>query len=148
MGSSGVRRALILGLALAACTAPVSDTSREAVTVVVDGERLEVWLADEPAERRVGLIGIEELPRGVDGMLFTWSEPTSASFHMESTPMALDIWWFDAVGRLVGSSAMEPCFESECVTYRSPGQVKWALETPLGDYEFTKGSSISTVEND
>lgn len=77
-------------------------------------------------------------------MLFVYESTQSATFGMLNTPMPLDIWWFDGDGRLVGTTEMEPCFEKPCVDYRSPGPVRWVLETPLGEQDFRMGAMLST----
>ena len=137
---------VVLLLAAACDTATTGIDSYPSVEIEVGGAPMTVWLADESSERRSGLSGIEQLPSGIEGMLFTWDVPVSATFNMEDTPMPLDIWWFDSAGSLIGSYEMEPCLEDDCARYRSPGQVKWALETPLGEFEFEPGATLSTVE--
>jgi len=112
--------------------------------VSVGGETLAVAVADTPEKRARGLMEVEELPNWLDGMLFVFERSKSASFHMLNTPMPLDIWWFDANGTLIGADSMEPCPANPCVKYRSPGLVKWALETPLDVYEFEMGEVLST----
>jgi uncharacterized protein len=80
-------------------------------------------------------------------MLFVFDEPRSATFGMEDTLIPLDIWWFDDTGLLLGSTTMEPCEDQACPSYRSPGVIGWALETPAGEREFVVGAKLSTVEN-
>ncbi len=115
------------------------------VDIGVAGELATVWVADEPAERRQGLIGVDQLPRGIDGMLFVYEAETSVTFTMFNTLMPLDIWWFDANGVLVGSAEMEPCESRPCTSYGSPGPIQWVLETPQGKYDFAPGAMISDV---
>ena len=87
---------------------------------------------------------VEELPERLDGMLFVYDTPRSVSYHMQNTPMPLDIWWFDLNGVLIGSAEMEPCFIESCTNYRSPGPVMWVLETPRHVYEFEHEDQLST----
>ena len=108
---------------------------------------LTVWVADESQERRQGLRGVEQLPEGIDGMLFVFPGASSLSFTMRDTLIPLDIWWFDAEMKLMGSTAMVPCGGELCVTYRSPGDAKWALETPAREFRFDQGALLSIVEN-
>ncbi|MFV1960274.1 MAG: DUF192 domain-containing protein [Acidimicrobiia bacterium] len=122
----------------AASTFPEAD-------VGVGGEPVTVWVADEPAERRQGLREVDQLPRGIDGMLFVYETETSVTFSMFNTLMSLDIWWFDANGVLVASAEMEPCESKPCTSYRSPGPIQWVLETPQGKYDFAPGAMISDV---
>lgn len=89
-------------------------------------------------------MNVEQLPEGIDGMLFVYESAFTAAFHMEDTLIPLDIWWFDADGTLVGVTQMEPCVDPVCERYPSPGRIMWALETPQGDYSFDLGSELST----
>ena len=108
---------------------------------------LTVWVADESQERRQGLRGVEELPDGLDGMLFVYPAAASLSFTMRDTLIPLDVWWFDEEMRLIGSTAMVPCETTPCVSYRSPGAARWALETPAGQMQIDTGDRLSIVEN-
>lgn len=143
-----MRRLLILVALLAACdSAAIPVDTYSSIDIGVGSESLTVWFADDTNERRSGLMGVEELPTGIDGMLFAWDAPLSATFTMKDTPMPLDIWWFDADGALTGSYEMQPCLSGDCVAYRSPGPVRWALETPVGAFDFAPGSLLSTVDS-
>ena len=115
--------------------------------IAVGDSSLTVWVADESPERRQGLRGVEELPAGIDGMLFVFPAASSLGFTMRDTLIPLDIWWFDAEMTLIGSTAMVPCESEPCVTYRSPGEARWALETPAGQTRLEIGSPLSIVEN-
>jgi len=112
------------------------------IEIEVGGQRLTVASAGSPQERNQGLRGVEALPRGIDGMLFSFGEPTVATFGMRDTLIPLDIWWFDEQGRLLGSTRMEPCPSPPCTNYGSPGEIVWALETPAGQVELTPGDTL------
>ena len=131
-----------------ACAAPAAPDWDSAIfnetEISIGSDSLTVAVADTAQKRARGLTDVEELPDLLDGMLFVYDSPTSASFHMLNTPMPLDIWWFDSDDILVGTTEMEPCFIEPCVSYASPGRVLWVLETPLGDYELSLGEMIST----
>lgn len=128
---------------MAACaqTAPAL-AGFETSDIEVGGETLTVALAETPEQRSQGLRGVEELPEGLDGMLFVFEAARPATFGMRDTLVPLDIWWFDANGRLLGSTEMEPCPSEPCTTYGSPGEVAWALETPAEQVEFAPGDSL------
>lgn len=145
MGTEGVRWGLTLALVLSACLSDPALVLPEVDEITVGDTELRVWVADEATERRQGLMGVGQLPEGIDGMLFSWPTPVSASFTMEDTEIALDIWWIDADRTVIGSAAMEPCPSGDCVSYRSPGPVKWALETPVGEVEIEPGDRLSTT---
>lgn len=114
--------------------------------VTVDDQRLTVAVADDVGERRQGLQGVDELPSGIDGMLFVFPEPTSTGFHMRNVGLPLDVWWFDSDGRLVGSARMETCPVAECVSYPTPGPIGWAVETPADDVTLAPGAVLSVED--
>ena len=103
---------------------------------------MSVAVAETSAQRTQGLRGVESLPAGMDGMIFSFGEPRPATFGMRDTRISLDIWWFDQDGGLLGSARMEPCPAEPCPGYSSPGAVSWALETPAGSVEFTPGDRL------
>jgi uncharacterized membrane protein (UPF0127 family) len=132
-------------LLVAACSSTITNVTEMATAeVTVGGESLQVWVSDDPAERAQGLREIERLPQGVDGMLFIFSEPSIPSFVMLGALIPLDLWFFDVNGELVGSAAMQPCAAEPCPRYPAPGEVKWALETPLGAREYQPGDVLTT----
>lgn len=110
-------------------------------TVTVGGRDLEVAMASSAEQRSQGLRGVEEL-EGYEGMVFVFDPARAATFEMRDTLIPLDIWWFDAEGTLIGSTEMQPCAEALCVGYGSPGAIGWALETPLGEQEFSVGDVL------
>jgi len=68
-------------------------------------------------------------------MLFAYTEPTTTSFTMSTVPVALDISWYDADGRLVSRTRMEPCAgtEDECLLYAAVGPFQYAVEALAGE---------------
>ena len=102
-----------------------------------------VAVAETPDQRSQGLRDVEALPDGLDGMIFVLGDERSATFGMMDTLIPLDIWWFDGDGQLLGSATMEPCLESSCPSYPSPGEVSWALETPAGEWRFTSEAVLT-----
>lgn len=138
---------MVGSLLIAACD-PGPDPFRFPIGEISVGEAsLSVWVADEAPERRQGLRGVARLPDEIDGMLFVFPMPASLSFTMRDTLIPLDIWWFDGDMRLIGRTAMEPCQGEPCVSYGSPGDARWALETMAGEWTFMTGSELSIVEN-
>jgi uncharacterized membrane protein (UPF0127 family) len=110
----------------------------------VGGTDLSVWVADEPGERSQGLRDVTRLPDEVDGMLFVFSPAATPVFVMEDTLMALDLWFFDEAGELIGLEEMVPCEADPCPRYPAPAQVGWALETASGEQEFETGDLLTT----
>jgi uncharacterized membrane protein (UPF0127 family) len=99
----------------------------------VGGQAWRVAVADDPAERSRGLMGVEDLG-SLRGMLFVFAEDSTAAFWMKDTPLALDIAFFAADGSLVGRFDMEPCPEGDCLAYRPGGTYRFALEVPAGGF--------------
>jgi len=100
---------------------------------VVSGQPLLVAVADDPARRAQGLMGVEDLG-ALRGMLFVFPEDTTSGFWMKDTPLALEIAFFAADGSLVGSFSMAPCPGGECPTYQPAGPYRFALEVPAGGF--------------
>ena len=105
------------------------------VRLGVDGDCRHVVVADDVDERATGLMRRRDLGP-YRGMLFVFDGPTSSSFTMSDVPVPLDIGWYDAAGRLVDHTLMQPCPQgspAECPLYRSKGPYRYALETLGGD---------------
>lgn len=132
-------------MAVAACAPRAALEEFDTNEIEVGQARLTVAVADTREERHQGLRGVEELPEGIEGMLFDFGDPTTTSFGMRDTLIPLDIWWFDGEGRLLGSTRMEPCASEPCPTYGSPGEIAWALETPAGEVDLSPGDSLSAI---
>jgi len=149
MTSTTIWTAILLSLVLAvsACSGATPTSDLREAGIEVGGEPLTVWVADQPIERQQGLMGVDRLPSGIEGMLFVYESEQSATFFMFNTPMTLDIWWFDSDGVLLGSAEMEPCFTRPCTFYRSPGPIESVLETPRGVYDFQPGTLLSTIDS-
>ena len=124
-------------------TSPVHE-GVDTADIRIGETELTVWVADTPAERSRGLRGVAALPDDIDGMLFTWDSPTFPTFGMRETLIPLDLWWFAPDGVLVGNTEMSICPDGDCVSYASPGPVRWALETPSEVYEFDGGVVLTT----
>lgn len=104
------------------------------VSTGADEEPIEttLWFAGTEDQRRRGLMGVTDLG-DADGMLFAFESEAERQFYMWQTPLPLDIFFFDAGGRLVGDAAMTPCLEETstgCERY-SPGvPFLMAIEVP------------------
>lgn len=90
-------------------------------------------LAATEEQRTRGLMEVRDL-KGYAGMLFRFSGPSQAGFHMRNTPMALSIAWFGADGTFVSAADMAPCEENNpnCPVYSASGPFRYALEVPFG----------------
>lgn len=98
--------------------------------VRIGNEDLVVAVADEPAERARGLMGVTDLGE-LDGMLFSWGgSEVDTGFYMKNTLIPLTIAFYAEDGSYVDSFEMQPCDTEECPTYRSSGPFAYAIEFP------------------
>jgi uncharacterized membrane protein (UPF0127 family) len=117
--------------------APAGFATVPGVVTAADGATCEVclWLADEPALRAQGLMGVTDLS-GADGMVFRWDEPTTGGFWMRDTPSPLSIAFYDADGAFVSATDMAPCLQptpdAECARYAAAGPYAFAVEVAAG----------------
>ncbi len=82
-------------------------------------KRLRVYVADTPAERARGLMGVSDLPDG-SGMLFVFEEPSAGGFWMKNTLIPLEIAFLNESGRVLAVLDMQPCEADPCEVY-TPG---------------------------
>lgn len=101
MGRHAARLILALALALqgggagAACAPDQVELRGVSGTV----QRFGVEVADDPDERAQGLMFRQKMPMAA-GMLFVFPAPKQATFWMKNTPLALDMIFADAAGRV------------------------------------------------
>ena len=93
-----------------------------------------VALADDSAERKQGLMGVEQLG-DLDGMLFQFPNETFSGFWMKGTLMDLDIVFFGDDMGYVDRLSMVQCTADPCPSYFPDAGYSWALETPAGTLE-------------
>ncbi len=115
--------AVLLPFLLSAC-----NGERE-IRVQVDNINAWVETALTYEQRSEGLMGRESLERD-HGMLFVFPEPQILKFWMLNTPLALDVGFFDAGGKLLNVAQMEP--DGGKRIYRSAGPALYALEMNRG----------------
>lgn len=116
--------------------APEGFTTAIVQITKTDGSTCEVcvWLADDPAERGRGLMGVTDLG-AADGMAFVFEQPTSGAFFMFNTVTPLSIAWFAPDGAFVSSADMDPCLEassSACQRFSASGEYQLAIEVFQG----------------
>ncbi len=135
--------AVSIALFLAACGSgePVGVDGFDVAAITIDGQEMAVAIADTPALRSQGLMGVTDLG-GLDGMLFVFEEATDGGFWMKDTLIALDIAFFEAGGAFVDGFTMEPCAEDPCPVYHPTGTYRYAVETPAGDLAFVGEGSV------
>ena len=105
--------------------------------IEVAGAEASTWcalLAEDLSQRQQGLTAQRDL-RGYDGMVFRFAEPAAVRFTMRDTLIPLSIAFFDAEGRFVSATDMEPCPEGtdNCPTYAAEAPFLHAIEVPQGD---------------
>jgi uncharacterized membrane protein (UPF0127 family) len=109
---------------LLACDGAHADTR----DIVVDGTSVTVEIADEPAERTLGLMYRDEM--GADrGMLFIYPRAEERNFWMKDTRIPLSIAYADAAGTIVQIADMQP-FDTTPVPSGAPAM--YALEMNKG----------------
>ena len=104
-------------------------------------------LAETSAQVQRGLMGRQDLA-GYDGMVFRFSEDNTSGFYMRNVPVPLTVAWFDAGGRFVSSTDMDPCPDQDCPTYHAAGPYRFALEVLKGGLGRLAAGPGSTMEVD
>ncbi len=118
------------GIALRSQDVTLQGPSGETITIHAE-------LAVTPAEQEIGLMHRTALDPSA-GMLFIFPESRVLSFWMKNTLIPLDVIFFDADGKFVSVSTMEPCTADPCMTYASAGSAMYALEVNKGFAEENK----------
>ena len=127
---------VLISLTLLAGCGDQDPAARPTSTVRFDGTdaTLAVEVADDPQERREGLMGIEEVPAD-QGMAFVWPEPVDSTFWMKDTLVPLSIAFVDESGRVIDVLDMEPCEVDPCPSYGIDEPFVLAIEANLGWFQ-------------
>lgn len=138
---------VVLSLVVGACgsTDPAGLAGFDTTKIAIDGRELVVAVADTPALRSQGLMGLTDLA-GLDGMLFVFQETTDGGFWMKDTLIPLDIAFFEDAGGFMDSLTMEPCTGDPCPVYRPSGSYRYAVEAPIGDLSFVGEVSVLNID--
>jgi uncharacterized membrane protein (UPF0127 family) len=138
-GGAGVVRRLVIAAALAAmlaCGGP--ETAR----LEIGGEIFQLEVARDPVTRHRGLGGRTFIsPNG--GMLFVYGRAEPRAVVMRDCPIAIDVAFLDAGGRVLSVRAMDPepprrpdetpsAYESRLRVYPSRGPAQFIIETAGG----------------
>lgn len=126
---------LISVLFLAAgCNGPKPTSLYSEGTVEFAGKKINVQIADEPDEQRLGLGGRESIGEN-EGMLFTYDRPEHTSFWMKGMQFPIDIIWIreGKVVDLTLSAQPEPGKRDyELKLYRPKTEIDAVLEVQAG----------------
>ena len=123
--------ALLRAVADGVAGVPLPLRSMTVRTVVLDGTRWRVAVADAPEHWAQGLQGVD-LFGSVDGAWFVFPEDVEAPFWMRGARVPLDIAFLDAEERVLASLTMPTCDVDPCPTYRPERPYRSALETLAG----------------
>lgn len=102
--------------------------------VELNGQRYQVEIADDDAERARGLMFRDELARD-HGMLFIHDAEEPQAYWMKNTRIPLDILYFDNGRRLVAQQRdVPPCALGDgCPPYPSNAPARYVLELNAGE---------------
>lgn len=119
---------------LPGCTNDEPATQR----VTIAGERFELDLALNDAQRTRGLMGVEHLDPN-EGMLFVFPDLQPRRFWMKDCLIQIDVIFLDDRGRIVRMHTMDPpapgTRDSDLRTYPSVYPARFAIELAGGRAE-------------
>lgn len=125
--------AVLAPVLLAGCAVAEREAAGPSV-VVGDAPPIALEVADDAAERRVGLMGRDTVPAGT-GMVFVYDEPVTNSFWMGNVEVTLSIAWV-LDDEVVGVAEMAPCpaADDSCPRYSPGTEYNLAVETTGGTF--------------
>ena len=102
--------------------------------VELGGQRYQVEVADDDAERARGLMFRDELAAG-HGMIFVHEREEPQAYWMKNTRIPLDILYFDNTRKLVSQQRdVPPCSAGNaCPSYPSNAPARYVLELNAGE---------------
>ena len=118
---------LVLSMLLSGCASAGS-------WVELGGQRYQVEVADDDAERARGLMFRDELAAGT-GMIFLHDREEPQAYWMKNTKIPLDILYFDNARKLVAQQRdVPPCTAGDaCPPYPSNAPARYVLELNAGE---------------
>jgi len=73
----------------------------------IKGKKINLWIADDPQKKRLGLSKVKKLPRGW-GMVFVYDQDVDHSFTMKDTTIPLTIIFLDKNMKIIDSFFVKP----------------------------------------
>jgi uncharacterized protein len=99
-------------------------------SIVINNQKISVFIADSPREWERGLSGRKSL-KSDEGMLFVFPEPTTPAFWMKDMRFAIDIIWLDENKKIVDIERnISP--DTYPKKFSPPVPVRYVLETNPG----------------
>lgn len=147
VGGAAVLAAIVAGGALFSSQDTCRDFSEG--TIDIGETQLNVAVAQTPAERTVGLIGCDQLPKNA-GMYFPYESTQIVNYWMKGMTISLDIVWI-ADGKVVGVAHSVPPVDKTTVDppmYNPPVPVNAVLEVAAGqarEYGLVPGATVNFV---
>lgn len=110
---------------------PATEKFQGSPILEVNGEVINIEIADDNVERVQGLSKRTSLPVGT-GLLFAFESSTVQTFWMKDMLFAIDIVWIDESWEVIGVAPnAKP--ESFPNTFSSPGPAQYVLELNAGE---------------
>ena len=122
-------RAFAIVLCAAVAFSAAACFGLETVRLQVGDVEITAEVADDSAERSVGLMFRKEMADD-HGMLFVYDIPRELGFWMKNTYLPLSIAFIDASGTIISIQDMQPL--DDTTIHRSPKPALWALEMNQG----------------
>lgn len=120
----------------------VSEGGDEVVT-------LQIEIAETDSARIRGMMQRESFPDETSGMLFPFPDEAPRYFHMQNTPLSLDLLFIDADSTVVSITKYARPMSSDLVESGVPAQ--FVLETPAGfadTYGVVEGDRVTWSRTD
>ena len=130
--------ALVAGIFIACASLAAQTVAQPKLPVMelrVGGKQIHAEIADDEAEREVGLMFRKSLA-GEEGMLFVMPQTGPVAFWMKNTSLPLTIAYLDTAGTIMELHDLEP--HNEKVVPSQFPNITYALEMPRG--WFTKNN--------
>lgn len=130
---------IILLIMLSACTQMTGQS------VEINGNEVQVEVANTPDQRRLGLMYRDNLEENT-GMLFVYPDEQQLRVWMKNTYIPLDIIFISKNGTVVDTATLEPCETEQCPIFTAKGEGKYFLEVNKGylaEYNVSVGDKVN-----